>query len=42
MARRVVVTGAAAITPIGHAKQEIVKHLVEGISGVKKLSLIHI
>ncbi len=37
MARRVVITGAAAITPIGHAKEEIIRHLVEGISGVKKL-----
>jgi len=37
MARRVVITGAAAITPIGHAKQEIIRHLLEGISGVKKL-----
>ena len=37
MTRRVVITGAAAITPIGHAKQDIVKNLLEGISGVKKL-----
>lgn len=37
MTRRVVITGAAAITPIGHFKEDIIKHLVEGISGVKKL-----
>jgi len=37
MERRVVITGSSAITPIGHGKKEIVKHLVEGISGVKKL-----
>jgi len=37
MARRVVITGASAITPIGRGRDEIVRHLVEGISGVKKL-----
>jgi len=37
MARRVVITGCSAITPIGRTRQEIVRHLVEGISGVKKL-----
>lgn len=37
MERRVVITAVSAITPIGHGKKEIVKHLVEGISGVKKL-----
>jgi 3-oxoacyl-[acyl-carrier-protein] synthase II len=37
MGRRVVVTGCAAITPIGQTKKEIVRHLVEGISGVKPL-----
>lgn len=37
MTRRVVITAAAAITPIGHFKEDIIKHLVEGISGVKKL-----
>jgi len=37
MNRRVVITGCSAITPIGHRKDEIVKHLVEGISGVKKI-----
>ncbi len=35
--RRVVVTACSAITPIGRTRQEIVRHLVEGISGVKKL-----
>ncbi|MCP4683434.1 MAG: 3-oxoacyl-ACP synthase [Desulfobacterales bacterium] len=37
MERRVVITGCSAITPIGHTKEEIVKSLVQGISGVKKL-----
>lgn len=37
MNRRVVITGCSAITPIGHRKDEIVRHLVEGISGVKKI-----
>ncbi len=37
MERRVVITAGSAITPIGHGKKEIVRHLVEGISGVKKL-----
>jgi len=37
MERRVVITACSAITPIGHGKKEIVRHLVEGISGVKKL-----
>ncbi len=37
MERRVVITGCSAITPIGHSKKEIIKHLVEGISGVKRL-----
>lgn len=35
MNRRVVITGCAAITPIGNTKPEIVRHLTEGISGVK-------
>jgi 3-oxoacyl-[acyl-carrier-protein] synthase II len=35
--RRVVVTACSAITPIGRTQKEIVRHLVEGISGVKKL-----
>ncbi|MBN1548696.1 MAG: hypothetical protein JW902_18750 [Syntrophaceae bacterium] len=37
MERRVVITEGSAITPIGHGKKEIVRHLTEGISGVKKL-----
>jgi len=37
MKRRVVITGCSAITPIGHGRKEIVRHLKEGISGVKKL-----
>ncbi|MBT8371201.1 MAG: 3-oxoacyl-ACP synthase [Deltaproteobacteria bacterium] len=37
MERRVVITACSAITPIGHGKDEIIKHLSEGISGVKKL-----
>ncbi|SPD72329.1 putative 3-oxoacyl-(Acyl carrier protein) synthase II [uncultured Desulfobacterium sp.] len=37
MARRVVITECSAITPIGHTKEDIVKSLVEGISGVEKL-----
>ena len=37
MKRRVVITACSAITPIGHGKDEIIRHLTEGISGVKKL-----
>ena len=37
MSRRVVVTGYAAITPIGNTKDEIVRHLSEGRSGVKPM-----
>lgn len=37
MERRVVITEASAITPIGRTQKEILKHLVEGRSGVKKL-----
>ena len=37
MERRVVITECSAITPIGHDKDEIVRHLVEGISGIKKI-----
>jgi 3-oxoacyl-[acyl-carrier-protein] synthase II len=37
MERRVVITGAAAITPIGHHKDEIVDSLVKGTSGVAPL-----
>jgi 3-oxoacyl-[acyl-carrier-protein] synthase II len=35
--RRVVITGLSAITPIGRTKEEILRHLKEGISGVKTL-----
>ncbi|MDL2328821.1 3-oxoacyl-ACP synthase [Desulfosarcina sp. OttesenSCG-928-A07] len=37
MNRRVVITGAAAITPIGHGKADIVRSLREGVSGVRPL-----
>jgi 3-oxoacyl-[acyl-carrier-protein] synthase II len=37
MNRRVVITGCAAITPIGNTKAGIVRHLTEGISGVKPM-----
>jgi 3-oxoacyl-[acyl-carrier-protein] synthase II len=37
MERRVVITGAAAITPIGHHKDEIIQSLVNGKSGVAPL-----
>jgi len=37
MQRRVVITEASAITPIGHGKKEIMRHLQDGISGVKKI-----
>lgn len=37
MNRRVVITGCAAITPIGNTKEGIVRHLTEGISGVKAM-----
>jgi 3-oxoacyl-[acyl-carrier-protein] synthase II len=37
MERRVVITGCSAITPIGRTKEEILRHLVKGISGVKPL-----
>jgi 3-oxoacyl-[acyl-carrier-protein] synthase II len=37
MKRRVVITASSAITPIGHGKDEIIRHLTEGVSGVKKL-----
>ncbi|MGB8426950.1 MAG: beta-ketoacyl synthase N-terminal-like domain-containing protein, partial [Desulfobacterales bacterium] len=36
-ARRVVITACSAITPIGRTRAEIVRHLTEGISGVKPL-----
>lgn len=37
MERRVVITGCSAITPIGRTRQEIIRHLSEGRSGVKEL-----
>ena len=37
MERRVVITAASAITPIGHTKEEILNSLVNGVSGVKEL-----
>ncbi|HOW57295.1 MAG TPA: beta-ketoacyl synthase N-terminal-like domain-containing protein, partial [Smithellaceae bacterium] len=37
MARRVVITAAAAITPIGHGRDKIVESLQKGISGIKPL-----
>jgi 3-oxoacyl-[acyl-carrier-protein] synthase II len=37
MERRVVITAASAITPIGHAEEDIISSLCEGISGVKPL-----
>ena len=37
MTRRVVITSCSAITPIGHGKDAIVAHLLEGVSGVKKI-----
>ena len=37
MERRVVITGSAAITPIGHGKNQIVESLLKGVSGIKPL-----
>ncbi len=37
MDRRVVITAEASITPIGNTKEQIVKSLAEGVSGVKPL-----
>ncbi|KPJ77741.1 MAG: 3-oxoacyl-ACP synthase [Deltaproteobacteria bacterium SG8_13] len=37
MNRRVVITAAAAITPIGHRKDDILDSLTNGVSGVKPL-----
>jgi len=37
MERRVVITAGSAITPIGHSKDEIIRHLEGGISGVQKM-----
>jgi len=37
MERRVVITAASAITPIGHGKEDIVHSLLNGVSGIKPL-----
>ncbi len=37
MERRVVITAGSAITPIGHAKPDIIHSLIQGVSGVKPL-----
>ena len=37
MERRVVITGAAAITPIGCTAEAILHHLTNGVSGVSKI-----
>ena len=37
MERRVVITAGSAITPIGHAKADIIQSLTQGVSGVKPL-----
>jgi len=37
MEKRVVITAAAAISPIGHSKEEILESLTHGISGVKRI-----
>ena len=37
MERRVVITGAAAITPIGSTRADIVRSLTQGLSGVRRL-----
>jgi len=37
MERRVVITAASAITPIGHGKDSIVQSLQNGVSGIKPL-----
>ncbi len=37
MERRVVITAASAITPIGHGKDQIINSLLQGISGIKPL-----
>lgn len=37
MQRRVVITAASAITPIGHGRENIVRSLRNGVSGVKPL-----
>ena len=42
MGRRVVITGGAAITPIGHRREEILESLRRGVSGVKPLREDHL
>jgi len=42
MNRRVVITGCAAITPIGNTRAEILRHLTEGISGVSTMRQDHL
>ncbi len=37
MERRVVITGASAITPIGHGKKALIDSLINGKSGVEKI-----
>jgi 3-oxoacyl-[acyl-carrier-protein] synthase II len=37
MNRRVVITAASAITPIGHSRKDIIHSLLNGVSGVKKI-----
>lgn len=37
MERRVVITAASAISPIGHGKEQIVESLTKGVSGVQAL-----
>ncbi|MFZ7126071.1 MAG: beta-ketoacyl-[acyl-carrier-protein] synthase family protein [Desulfobacterales bacterium] len=37
MERRVVITGCSAITPIGCTRESIVDHLLNGVSGVKRM-----
>ena len=37
MHRRVVITGSAAITPIGHGRAPIIRSMQQGVSGVKPL-----
>jgi 3-oxoacyl-[acyl-carrier-protein] synthase II len=37
MERRVVITGASAITPIGSTRDEMIRHLTTGLSGVRTM-----
>ena len=37
MERRVVITGMSAITPIGHGRDQIIKSMLGGVSGIKPL-----